>query len=148
MKKYITLIALLISSLNLMAQNAVELGSLKKEWTELANQNGLVIEGQLTSCKLEGVDKPFDYVFFKLSNTTDEEISFSFNASVNYSDGTCAGCEESIENTRTFTIAPNTTIIGDCSATDGRVSVLIRNPYQNTFGNEPISVEIINLEVK
>lgn len=143
------LLALILSgtSLSLMAQTSLSPSNLKKDWSTLHQAEEIKIDIRKESCQIEHVNKPFDYAFLRVENSGQSELSISFQLTVKYSDGTCAGCDTSIETVRTVIVPANSTIESDCSFKNGQLSYLLKSPFINASGVDIESLEITNLQI-
>ena len=143
------LLALIItgSSLSLKAQTGIAPSSLKKDWSSLLLTEEIKIDIRKESCKIEHVSKPFDYAFLRVENSGQSELVVSFQLAVKYSDGTCAGCDTSVETVRTIIIPANSTLESDCSFKNGQLSYLLKSPFINASGVGIESLEITNLQI-
>jgi len=147
MRNILFFILILGGSFGLNAQNAIDLKSFSSDWMKIAEQDGVQIEAMLTPCDINGIDKQFDYVFFRLVNTNAFDVEVSFASALHFSDGDCDACEPSAEQIKMQSLKANSTVFGDCSFKNSQLSTLIRNPFIITNGVLPISLEIINLNV-
>lgn len=135
------------SSMSLKAQTGIAPSGLKKDWSTLHQGEEIKIDIRKESCEIEHVSKAFDYAFLRVENSGQSELAVSFQLTVKYSDGTCAGCDASVETVRTIIIPANSALESDCSFKNGQLSYLLKSPFINASGVEIESLEITNLQI-
>lgn len=147
MRKILLALVLVGTSMSLNAQSSIKPADLKKNWSAFHQSDAIKVEIRKETCKIEHVDKPFDYAFLRVENTTDEALKVSFQIAVRYSDESCMGCETNVESVRTIDIAPNSSKESDSTFKNGQLSILLKNPFINSSGVEIESIEITNIQV-
>lgn len=129
------------------SQENTDVSELKNDWKLISEKEGIELYMSASKCEIQHTDKKFDYAFLKLVNTNNVGASISFQLAQQYSDGSCQGCDANAETVRSIYLNANETKLGDCNFEHGNLSVLIKNPFQNTFGIELNSIELLNLIV-
>jgi hypothetical protein len=97
------------------------------EWSLVEKQNGLVFYTKRINCEMVGNSKPLYFSVMKIENTSAEKLYVNFNYGLQYEEG-CSGCEDFSEHHVEFSIEPNSTIEGNCTFENGKLTRLIVNP--------------------
>jgi hypothetical protein len=141
-KHLLTIFFFVILSASLYGQNTNQ----SVEWNKIEERSGVIFSVHREECSIAEGQKPLHYTFLKIENTTSESKNLRFNFGLQYAEG-CSGCDEFEENLVLMTIPANTTLIGDCSFENVKLSRLIYNP--NLAGGWKFEKEVItNLTVK
>lgn len=129
------------------AQVSAKTSSITDQWTLLHTQNGINFYAKTSVCTLyEGV-KPFDYVFLKVENTTNETATLSFELGT-ILNGECFGCGSN-EAIASLTLAPNTAIENNCSNATQGMHGLIQNRTSKTVNRfDGIQINTIKISRK
>jgi hypothetical protein len=97
------------------------------DWKQNTEMDGFVFWTKRIHCEMVGNSKPLYYSVMKIENTTNEQLFVNFNYGLQYQEG-CSGCEDFSEHHVELTIAPNSTLEGDCTFENGKLTRLIVNP--------------------
>lgn len=143
MKSIITLLLVFIGSTAF--SQSLTANELNDNWTLLTEQDGIKMFVQKGECQMGNVETPFTYGFLKVENTTGSTKHVNFNINLFYTDG-CAGCDNHNEEYSSVTVAPNSTIVGDCTFEEAPLALLIRNPLQTDY-QEFKQLSLIDLKV-
>ncbi len=129
------------------AQVSAKATSITDQWTLVHSQNGINFYAKTSVCTLyEGV-KPFDYVFIKVENTTNETATLSFELGT-ILNGECFVCGSN-EAIASLTLAPNTAIENNCSNTTHCMHGLIQNRTTKTVNRfDGIQINTIKISKK
>lgn len=129
------------------AQVSAKASSITDQWTLVHSQNGINFYAQTSVCTLyEGV-KPFDYVFLKVENTTNETATISFELGT-ILNGECFGCGSN-EAIASLTLAPNAATENNCSTATQGMHGLIQNRMSKTVNRfDGIQINTIKISRK
>ena len=129
------------------AQVSAKASSITDQWTLVHSQNGINFYAQTSVCTLyEGV-KPFDYVFLKVENTTNETVTISFELGT-ILNGECFGCGSN-EAIASLTLAPNAATENNCSTATQGMHGLIQNRMSKTVNRfDGIQINTIKISRK
>lgn len=129
------------------AQVSAKASSITDQWTLVHSQNGINFYAQTSVCTLyEGV-KPFDYVFLKVENTTNETATISFELGT-ILNGECFGCGSN-EAIASLTLSPNAATENNCSTATQGMHGLIQNRMSKTVNRfDGIQINTIKISRK
>lgn len=143
--KIILFAFILVLGFSSQAQDLVLANEINSEWKLLKEQNGVELYISTEGCKVGPLEKPLEYIFVKVVNTTDENKDVYFQLALHFDEG-CVGCDDKNESKRAINIPANSTLTGDCSFEYGELSYLIINPnYTDTRILE--SLELIKFKI-
>ena len=116
------------------------------DWTKIIEKEGVEFSTKRVNCEMVGNSKPLYYSVMKIENKTNQKVYVSFNYGLQYDEG-CSGCEDFSEHHVEIAIEPNTTLEGDCSFENGKLTRIIVNP--NLSGGWKFKEEhITNLNIQ
>lgn len=96
-------------------------------WNLVNSESGIEVYSQRVSCDVQSNGKPFDYLVFKVVNTTSTISTFNLKFEIYFEEG-CNGCEGSGETVTTLTLNPNESREGSCANLENKLSYFIYNP--------------------
>jgi hypothetical protein len=116
------------------------------DWVELTRNEGVIFWVKKQECLIVETQKPLQYAFMRIENTSSSTKQLSFNFGIEYTD-VCSGCDDFSEAHVDLTLAANTTIEGDCTFQNHLLTRLIYNP-NHKHGRTFVKEVITNLTVK
>ncbi len=109
----------LMGTLNLFSQT--------NEWELVKTQEGINVFSQIMTCEVEGAPNSFDYVVFKVENTTVNQLTVGLHFEIYFEEG-CNGCDGSEETSTALVLEPGGFIESTCSNPVDQMSYFILNP--------------------
>ena len=98
------------------------------DWTLMHEGNGVQIFAKEASCRIsDQLEKPCDYAFLKIVNTTETDKFVYYNFGLSYTEQ-CNGCQDDTEFSYGINVPANSSLEGDCSFESKELSRIIRNP--------------------
>ena len=98
-----------------------------ESWNLVKSQDGIEVYSQIVSCETEGASVPFEYVVFKVANTSASLKTALLNFEIQFEEG-CNGCERSEETSTEIKLESGASIEASCSDFGNRLSYFILNP--------------------
>jgi hypothetical protein len=141
-----SLLVILLSSAT-YGQSLFKAENLSSSWAVLAENESVLIEISKSECMIEGVSKPFEYAFLKITNKTNLKHNINFQIG-SWFGGSCIDCEANAETIRSVQLEPGATLVGDCSFKYGQLSMLLRNPFIPASDVKFDGFQLLNLNVK
>lgn len=121
-----TSLAVLFASVSCLA--SAQTTSSTSDWTLLHEKDGIQIYSREESCSIsDQYQKPCDYAFLKIVNTTPTEKFVYYNFGLLYTEE-CNGCQDDTEFSYGVSVPANDSLEGDCSFGRKELSRIIRNP--------------------
>lgn len=141
-----SLLVILLSSAA-YGQSLFKSENLSSSWTVLEENESVLIEISRSECMIEGVSKPFEYAFLKITNKTNQKHSINFQIG-SWFGGACIDCDANAETIRSVELEPGETLLGDCSFKYGQLSMLLRNPFIPVSDVKFDGFQLLNLNIK
>lgn len=95
-------------------------------------------------CDVQGSPNPFEYIVYKVENTTNSSLTFDLRFEIYFEEG-CNGCNGSGETSRNLTLLPGQMVEANCENPTERLSYFIHNPGFSGSWNYTHSVVFINV---
>lgn len=93
----------------------------------IESKDGIEVYSKIISCDTEGSAIPFDYLVFKVKNTTSQSLHVSLEFEIYFEEG-CNGCENSRETSIEISLDSGESIEASCSNFEYRLAYLVLNP--------------------
>lgn len=138
------IIGMILCTSNVFSQEKFPVESITSEWTFYKDVKGIKFHVKKEVYSSNG-RLDVDYVVLKLENTTDKELTISYNLAVHYNEG-CNGCN-STEYYKTLVIPAHSSIEGKMTDGNSPVVMLLVNPNQKN-GLIPQFITTENLVIK
>ncbi len=120
---------------------------LSGDWRLLAEKNDVKMYVRFENCEIPGAPKPFDFIFFKLENTSNNSKQVDLQLGINY-DQHCTGCNnDDLESFRRVSIPAGTTVFGDNTFTQETLNYLVKN-YNGTDNYVFESITLNHFNIK
>jgi hypothetical protein len=116
------------------------------DWQLMKTQNGIEVYSRIISCDTEGSTIPFDYLVFKVKNTTSQSLNVSLQFEIHFEEG-CNGCENSRETSTEISLNSGESIEASCSNFEYRLAYLTLNPnFQGSwsYSHSEVLIQTIN----
>lgn len=97
------------------------------EWQLVKAKDGINVFSQIVTCDIEGAPNPFDYVVFKVENTTVESLTIGLHFEIYFEEG-CNGCHGSEETSTVLLLEAGSSIESSCVNTVDKLAYFILNP--------------------
>ena len=128
------------------AASAQSLENPNTDWEEITRKDGVIFWIKKNECTIVESQKPLQYSFLRIENTTGSSKQLGFNFGIEYTDA-CSGCDDFSEAHVDLAIAPNAIVEGDCTFENHLLTRLIYNP-NHKHGRTFIKEVITNLTIK
>ena len=115
-------------------------------WTLLKSQEGIEVYSMIKSCDTEGSEVPFDYLHFKVVNSSNTPIKAELKFEIYFDEG-CNGCYDNKETTREINLQPGEIIESTCSYSESKLSYTILNPnFKDSwhYSHSKVFIQLIN----
>jgi hypothetical protein len=107
---------------NLLAQTDTP-----SEWELVKAKDGINVFSQIMTCDIEGAPNPFDYVVFKVENTTEGPLTIGLHFEIYFEEG-CNGCGGSEETSTALLLEGGSSIESTCADPVDQLAYFILNP--------------------
>lgn len=119
---FVLFIVTIISSFNSLAQSENV-----NKWEFVNSQNGVEIYSQRIFCDIQEGLKPYEYVVFKVLNTSSEKLNIHLQFEIYFEEG-CNGCQGKDETAAYLILNPGESIESSCSSLQNKLAYFILNP--------------------
>jgi len=96
-------------------------------WQLVKAKDGVSVYSQIQTCDIEGAPNPFDYVVFKVENTTLEPLTIGLHFEIHFEEG-CNGCGGSDETSAALFLEGGSSIESTCADPVDQLAYFILNP--------------------
>ena len=112
----------------------------------LESENGVEVYSQIITCDTDGSAIPFEYVVFKVINTTSEHVNVRLQFEIHFEEG-CNGCATARETSTEISLEAGEVIEASCSNFEYRLAYLTLNPNFEgawSYSHSKVLIQTIN----
>ena len=143
-KKIVFLCFMLLGSSSFAQE--LKQSELSGDWRLLAEKNDVKMYVRFENCTVPGAPKTFDFVFFKLENTSGTSKEVNLQMGVNY-DKNCTGCnDDDLESFKNISLSAGEVEYGDKTFSNN-LHYMVKN-YNGTDTNVFESVSLNHFNIK
>lgn len=114
-------------------------------WQLVKSKDGVSVYSQIETCNIEGAPNPFDYVVFKVENTTSESLTVVLHFEIYFEEG-CNGCQGTEETSTALFLEAGSYIESSCTNPVDQLAYFILNPGFTeswTYTHSQVQINVI-----